>query len=305
MLRHLGYVAMCLTIDSATNRTCRLKNATPERLRELIESNLDELEQVLRFNVANRIHLYRISSELIPFASHPINEIPWWEEYADRFQIMAAILREGDIRATMHPGQFTVLNSNNPKVVASAIEEVAWHVRLLEALETGPSSKIILHVGGAFGDKPAAMKRFADVVADLPDSFRDRIVIENDEHVYAIGDVLELSAKTGLPVIYDNLHDRIHSGQDDPGRWLPDVFRTWTSRDGTPKVHFSSQAEGGRIGAHSEFIDAEEFARYLDVAPTDTEFDCMLECKQKDRALFALRETLEARTKPSRSRARR
>ncbi len=302
MLRHLGYVAMCLTIGSATNRTCRLKNATPERLRELIASNLDELERALRFNVENGVHLYRVSSELIPFASHPINTIPWWDEFADRFARMAAILREGPIRATMHPGQFTVLNSNNPRVVASAIEEIQWHVRLLDALETGPSSKIIIHVGGAFGDKSAAMDRFASVVGDLPESFRKRIVIENDEHVYAIEDVLELSARTGLPVIYDNLHDRIHSGRDDgPGRWLPHAFATWKPEDGVPKVHFSSQADGGRVGAHSDFIDAEEFARYLDMAPRETAFDCMLECKQKDIALFQLRNGLvgSALRKPS------
>ena len=297
MLRRLGYVAMCLTIDSATNRTCRLKNASPERLRALIASNLDELERVLRFNAEHAIHLYRISSELIPFASHPINAIPWWDEFAEPLARMGELLRLHDIRATMHPGQFTVLNSTSPRVVKAAIAEVAWHVRLLDALGTDGSSKIVLHVGGAFGDKPAAMARFASVVADLPEGFRRRIVIENDEHVYAIGDVLELSAKTGLPVIYDNLHDKIHSGRDDgPSRWLPDVFATWKPQDGAPKVHFSSQAVGGRPGTHSDFIDLDEFIRYLDATTTTPPFDCMLECKQKDKALFRLREGLAMRS---------
>ena len=50
MLRHLGYVAMWLSLGVGTNRTCRLRNATPERLRALIASNLAELEPVLHFN---------------------------------------------------------------------------------------------------------------------------------------------------------------------------------------------------------------------------------------------------------------
>lgn len=293
MLNHLGYVAMSLSIGSATNRTCRLKNATPERLRELIASNLDELERVLRFNAERGVHLYRVSSELIPFASHPINAIAWWDEYADRFDRMAAILREHKIRATMHPGQFTVLNSPTPKVVAGARDEIAWHCRLLDALGMDRSGKIVIHIGGAFGDKPAAKDRFVAEVETLPEPWRHRLVIENDEHVYSAEDVLELSHRTGLPMIYDNLHDKIHSGRDDgPARWLPEVFATWKAEDGPPKVHFSSQAPGGRPGAHSDFIDPDEFALYLEMAPKDVAFDCMLECKQKDLALFKLRDDL-------------
>ena len=296
MLNHLGYVAMSLSIGSATNRTCRLKNASPERLRALIENNLSELERVLHFNGEHGIHLYRISSELIPFASHPINAIAWWDEYADRFDRMAGLLERYGIRATMHPGQFTVLNSPNPKVVQGAHDEIAWHVRLLDALRAPRSGKIVIHIGGAFGDKPAAMDRFVAESANMPEFWRNRVVIENDEHVYSVEDVLELSRRTGLPMIYDNLHDAIHSGRDDgPARWLSEVFSTWTPEDGPPKVHFSSQAEGARIGHHSDFIDPDAFAAYLAVAPKETPFDCMLECKKKDLALLKLREDLLAR----------
>jgi UV DNA damage endonuclease len=297
MLNHLGFVATGLTIAAPTNRTCRLKTATPKRLRELIASNLDDLERVLQFNADHRIHLYRISSDLIPFASHPINSIPWWDENAERFERMARLLRLHKIRVTMHPGQFTVLNSTNPKTVASSIAEIAWHVRLLQQLETGPASKIVIHVGGAFGDKPSAMRRFSEVVATLPESFHDRLVIENDEHIFSVEDVLELSHQTGLPMIYDNLHDEIHSGRTDgPSRWLGDVFATWKTEDGTPKVHFSQQAQGQRTGHHSDFVDPDFFAStYLFDTPSLPPFDCMLECKQKDVALIKLREALALR----------
>ena len=295
MLRHLGFVSMALTIDSATNRTCRLKNATTERLRSLIAGNLAELERVVQFNHDRGVSLYRASSEIIPFASHPINPLPWWEENAERLERIAALIRSTNLRVTMHPGQFTVLNSPRAEVVRSAIEEVGWHVRLLDALGMDDSGKIVLHIGGTFGDKAAAMERFVNVVADLPEGYRRRIVIENDEHQYRIEDVLELSAKTGLPVIYDNLHDWIHTGRaNGPALALPDVFATWKPSDGVPKLHYSEQAEGGRPGAHSDFLNPDRFAEFLAMTP-DSPFDVMLECKKKDLALFRLREELAAR----------
>jgi UV DNA damage endonuclease len=188
-----------------------------------------------------------------------------------------------------------VLNSPREKVVADAIEEIRWHVRFLDLLGADGSGKIVLHVGGAFGDKDAALDRFAGVVAGLPESWRRRLIIENDEHVFSIEEVLGLSRRTGLPVVFDNLHDRIRSGRDDgPSRFLPACFATWGEADGPPKVHFSSQAPGGRPGQHADWIEPDEFAQFLRSAPART-FDSMLECKKKDLALFRLREELEIR----------
>jgi UV DNA damage endonuclease len=296
VLRHLGFVSNALAIDAAPSRTCRLKGASPERLRALIGINLGELEKILHYCDENRVHLYRISSEVVPFASHPVNTLRWWEEFAGTFERLGALIRRMEIRVTMHPGQFTVLNSTNPKVVAASIEEVGWHVRFLDALGTGRSSKVVLHVGGGFGDKPAALARFASVVADLPESYRARIVVENDERVYSVEDVLEVSARTGLPMIFDNLHDAVHSGRlDGASRYLADVFATWKVEDGPPKMHISTQAEGGRPGAHAEFIGPDDLIRVLEAAPAGRPFDAMLEAKQKDRALLRLREELRAR----------
>lgn len=54
MLRRLGYVATALSIDATTSRTCRLRNATPQRLRELIDANLCALDDIIRFNERER-----------------------------------------------------------------------------------------------------------------------------------------------------------------------------------------------------------------------------------------------------------
>lgn len=296
MLRRLGYVASALTIGASASRTCRLKNATPERLRELIAANLGELERMLRFNVENRIFLYRISSQIIPFGSHAVNQLAWWDEFAPTLARLGDFIARHGLRVSMHPGQFTVLNSLNPRTVAESIRELEYHARVLDALGTGPSCKLVLHVGGAADGREPAADRFAAVAGTLPEAVSRRLVIENDERVFSTEEVLALSRRTGLPVVFDGLHDRIRSGRTDgASRFLEACFATWRPVDGPPKVHFSTQAPEARPGAHADWADPDEFAAFLAAAaPARRAFDCMLEVKQKDRALFRLRDDLRA-----------
>jgi len=297
VLRRLGYVAMSLSIDASTSRTCRLRNATPERLAELIGANLADLKRVLDFNVDRGVSHYRISSHLIPFASHPVNDRPWWDEFAAPLAEVADVIARSGMRVSVHPGQFTVLNSPNPKTVADSIRELEWHARLLDALGTDSSCKMILHVGGAYGGKPEAMDRFVEVANRLPDAIRRRLVIENDDVTYTTAELLAVSARTGLPIVFDWLHHKVNPGGDtgaNTAGLIAACFDTWRPEDGPPKVHLSSQAEGGRAGNHADWIDLDDLLAFVEQTP-DREFDCMLEAKKKDLALFRLREEWDLR----------
>ncbi len=75
----LGYACVNTGLPSS-GRTTRLANATPDRLRTLIVANLGALETILRWNVENGIEVFRVTSNLIPFGSHPVNKLAWWEE---------------------------------------------------------------------------------------------------------------------------------------------------------------------------------------------------------------------------------
>ena len=100
MLARLGFVASVLSENISTSSTCKLKNATRLRLRELIETNLDALFRVTNFLERHRILLYRISSNVIPFASHPINQLRWWEEFAHELANMGRRLRALGVRVS-------------------------------------------------------------------------------------------------------------------------------------------------------------------------------------------------------------
>jgi UV DNA damage endonuclease len=295
MLRYLGYVAIALSLDASTNRTCRLRNATPERLRWLIDQNLRDLLRVLEFNLQHDIFLYRISSQVIPFASHPVNQIPWWEEYAGLFLRLSDFIGRHHLRVSMHPGHFTVLNAPDREILAASIKEIEWHVRFMECLGTDATNKIVVHIGGAYRGKREAVDRFVGVVGDLPESWQRRLIVENDERIFSVGDVLDIAGRTGLPVVFDWLHHQANrSGEGDVTTLVRQCFDTWQAADGLPKVHFSSQAKGGRVGQHADWVDAQEFERFLRLAPA-REFDCMLEAKGKERALFRLRDWLRGR----------
>jgi UV DNA damage endonuclease len=161
VIRRLGYACIALGSPATTNRTCRLANATPERLRELIAANLDGLAEVLRYNARLDLRFFRLSSQIVPFASHPVNTLRWWDEFADQLAAIGAFARSEGMRLTMHPGQYTVLSAARPAVVAAAIADLVYHARLLDSLGVDLSGKLTIHGGGTYGDKSAAMGRFA------------------------------------------------------------------------------------------------------------------------------------------------
>jgi len=84
----------------------------------------------------------------------------------------------------MHPGQYTVMNSPSEEVVKKSIAEIEYHTKFLDSLGIDYSNKIIIHIGGEYGDKSSAIQRFSDNIKALSDSARSRLVLENDEKIF-------------------------------------------------------------------------------------------------------------------------
>ena len=292
MLARLGFVASVLSEDISTSSTCRLKNATHIRLRELTQTNLEALYRVITFLERHRILLYRISSNLIPFASHPINELRWWEEFAPELETLRHRLQALRIRVSTHPGQFTVLNSPTRTIVAAAVAELEYHARLLHAIGTDTSAKIVVHIGGLYaGTKAAAMDRFCTVASQLPHAVLRRLVVENDDRLFDAEDALSAAHRLRIPVVFDWLHHQANPCRAPLSEVLPAIFATWKADDGPPKLHLSSQAADGPPGAHARYIRAGDAFAMFAVCP-EAPFHCMLEAKEKDVALLKLRDDL-------------
>jgi UV DNA damage endonuclease len=214
MLRRLGYACLCLSLEDSSPRGTILRNATPERLRALTAANPTRLHRALEFNAARGIQMFRLSSDIVPFGSHSVNTIPWWDGFADPLAHIGELIRTSDMRISMHPGQYTVRSSPDPHVVEAARSDLVFHARLLDALVLDTRHKIGVHVRGAYADrhKSTALDRCSSAVCALPDTVRARLVLENDQRLFGAKGVLVASASTGVPVVLDVLHHTVYAG---------------------------------------------------------------------------------------------
>jgi UV DNA damage endonuclease len=182
----------------------------------------------------------------------------------------------------MHPGQYTVLNSPNEEVVQRAVDDLNYHARVLDSLSVGTKNKIVLHIGGVYGEKSAATERFRMNYTKLPEQVKRRLVIENDDKCYSIDEVLLIGQELDIPVVFDNLHHAVNPG---PGgsdcEWIAACRKTWREGDGIQKIHYSQQAAGKTRGSHAESIRLLSFLDFCKALPDD-DLDIMLEVKDKN-----------------------
>ena len=279
----IGYACLNIGTPGTNQRSVTMKFATPEKLTEVTAHNLLALDRMIDYNIENNIRLFRISSDLIPFGSSPVNSLDWRTIHAQAFSDLATKIKKSGMRISMHPGQYTVLNSPIEDVVERAIADLVYHDQVLTALEADRTNKIILHVGGVYGDKEIAMARFADNFQRLPQSVKNRLIIENDERSYTIEEVLTLAHKLHIPAVFDNLHHAINPPVtvETESYWLSEVAKTWQPEDGKQKIHYSQQDPTKQPGAHTQTIALETFLAFYQQLPDPT-IAIMLEVKDKN-----------------------
>ncbi len=290
----IGYPCINLELECSSSRTFRLASYSEARLVETLEENLGCLGRMLEFNRERGLLFFRISSGLVPFASHPVCAFDWRRRFRGAFRRMGEFVRAHGMRVGMHPDQFTVINAVDAGVVERSAAELVYHARVLDALGLDETHKIQIHVGGVYGDKVASLARFAANYRRLPRAVRRRLAIENDDRLFSLADCIALHEATGVPVVFDNLHHELNGG----GWEFGDAFRafvgTWGAADGLPVADYSSQAAGRRPGAHTDRVDAAHFRGYLN-ATRAYDFDIMCEIKDKERSALAALELARER----------
>jgi UV DNA damage endonuclease len=287
----IGYPCLNRSIGCTPGRTFRLASYSAERLAETVRWNLDCLERILEFNAANGLRFFRITSDLVPFASHPVCSFPWPEEFAARFSALGGFMRRHGMRISMHPDQFTLINSPDEGIFRRSVAELDYHARVLDLLGLDGTARIQIHAGGIYNDKAASLDRFCTRFERLAERVGRRLVVENDDRLYSIADCLAISRRTGIPVLFDSFHHRLNGHGESAAAALALAAATWKKADGLPMVDYSSQKKGGRAGSHAESIDLKHFARFI-VAGAGIDFDIMLEIKDKEKSALRAREQL-------------
>ncbi len=260
-----------------------------------------------------KITMYRMSSDIAPYATHP--DLPHFHGQigacaADLAQLGAEARAQG-LRLSLHPSQFIVLNSPDETLVQKSVADLVAQAAILDAMELGPEAVVVLHVGGVYNDREGSIERFIRRYEQLPEAVRRRLVLENDDTRFSVGDVLRIHAATGVRLIYDYQHHMCFDREGLPvAEALRAVLRTWPAAE-RPKIHFSTPRTEGKVVQrkekasgkneeylqgpvwtnHADYINPFEFANVLRTVP-EAVFDVMLECKFKDKALLRLRTDL-------------
>ena len=100
----IGYACLTVGVPNTGIKGCMLKNANEEKLAELIRYNLTSLKNIIDYNDANDVLLFRISSDIIPFGSSPANTLQWRSVFKEDLSILGNSIGEAGIRVSMHPG---------------------------------------------------------------------------------------------------------------------------------------------------------------------------------------------------------
>ena len=136
-------------------------------------------------------------------------------------------------------------------------------------------------MGGVYGEKEAAMKRFVEQYRLLSAEIRMLLRLENDDKSYSIVDVLKISKCTGVPIVFDYHHHRCLTDGAVPIDLVKRIERTW--KNAVPKMHISSGKSSSKDRSHSEYISSEDCQAVVELYQ-DCKVDVMIEAKMKDRA---------------------
>jgi UV DNA damage endonuclease len=276
----IGYPCINLTIGCKSDKTFRLKSYSERRLIETVDNNLDCLLRILKFNVEHDLLFFRITSDLVPFASHPICKFDWQNYFRSKFEYIGEFIRKSEIRISMHPDQFTLINSVDENIFKRSVKELAYHAQVLDLMNLDSSAKIQIHVGGVYGNKNKSIRRFVKRFFKLDSSIANRLVIENDDKLYCLRDCMKISYEAGLPVVFDVFHHTLYNSGESIAEAFESFVRTWSvSKDGIPMIDYSSRRYGGSR-QHAESIDLDDF-RLLLKETESYDFDLMLEIKDK------------------------
>jgi len=269
----IGYACINMTLQKAggitTNRSMRQKTYNERGLdycSELALQNVKDLVNIIKWNNEMRIKQFRMSSDIFPWMSYyQLDELPDYEEISD-YLYMAGDEASDRQRLTFHPGHFNVLCSPNPAVVKKTIKELNQHSQIMDIMGLSKTvyNKINIHVGGAYGDKKAALNRWVDNFYRLDYNTQHRLTVENDdkENMFSVKE------------LYKGITEQ---------EALELALSTWNGI--TPCTHYSESRrkehldESIRAQAHSDLICGK-------IPTYGNEFDCVVEAKHKELAVI-------------------
>ena len=276
------------TVKAAMRLTTEKRH---RKLAKLCRENAHSLRKAIEYCHAHNIGCFRVNSQILPLKTHSecgyeVDTMPDGTEIIEEFQHCGRIAKQHDIRLAFHPDQFVVLSSPREDVVENSIAELEYQSEVAEWIG---ADCVNIHGGGAYGDKPAALARFAKNLGRLSDRVRSRLTIENDDKIYSAQDLLPFCRQEGLPLVYDVHHHRCHADELTVADATTAAMETW---DREPLFHISSPLEGWsgpKPQRHHDYVDIQDMPEEWRLLNITVE----VEAKAKELAVLQLQRTLD------------
>jgi UV DNA damage endonuclease len=248
---------------------------------QLALQNVQSLLKIVEWNVQNGINVFRVTSDLFPWASeYKLEKLPDFNEIRSTLEAVG----RHSMRISAHPGPFNKL-AGSGATLANTIKDLEIHSQVFDLMGLPATHwhKINVHVGGAYGDKDETLKRFAENFKLLSVNLRGRLSVENDDKpgLFTVSNLLPLHEATGVPIVFDYFHHRLHPGELSEEQAFLKAYATW---DMKPVFHYSSsrkeyEDQTSKKEAHADWIHE----------PIDTygkDVDIILEAKKKELSVF-------------------
>lgn len=291
------FVEVPIKFRTTTVTACKRMSRTDrlEKLSGLCLDNAKSLFAAFEYCIDQGIGCFRVNSQILPCKTHDevgyrVEELPEADKIVDLFHQCGSLARANELRVSFHPDQFVVLNSPKPEVVRKSLAELEYQS---EVAEWVGADVVNIHGGGAYGDKPTALKTFAQRLGQLSERVRDRLTVENDDRVFTPEDLLPICRAENVPLVYDVHHHRCLADALAVVDATEAACETW---DREPMFHISSPKQGWKgpqPHRHHDFIDIRDFPdEWLGLDLT-----VEVEAKAKERAVNKLSKALARKIK--------
>ncbi len=302
MILRFGYVSTALHLWESTpahtltftNWKKLSKDEREDKLKRVTGQNIENTKRAIYYNIAQGIHVYRLSSSIVPLATHP--EVLWdyITPFQDQFKEIGELIQKYSMRVSFHPNQYTVFTSPNDRVTTNAVKDMEYHYEMLKMMGVQKQANMNIHVGGVYGDKETAIERFHQNIEQLDRKIKSQVTLENDDKTYTSRETLEVCRAHSLPFVFDYHHYWANPGdEDDLVNLLPEIYSTWNQIDYPPKFHLSSPKSEKEYRAHAGYVDMEFSLPFIkSLVKYGEDADIMIEAKMKDKASLKIVEEL-------------
>jgi UV DNA damage endonuclease len=275
------------SLNEKTVHLTHLPKYSQDKLQDLFLSNILNLKNIVKKIISIGFKSYRLSSGLIP-VHDKVDRNLWDNEKTKKHLIeIGDIVKQNNIRITMHPDHFVSLTSDNNDVIKNSMNELSYHAWILDSMGLDESAFYALNIHGA---KRNSADKLIDNIKKLPDNVRKRLTLENDEKSYNIKELYKVYQETKTPICFDSHHHTFNDAGLSVDEATEFCIETWG--DIKPLQHLSNtepefkNTNFQQERKHSDFI--ETFPAKQFELLKENKIDVDIEAKMKNIAIFDL-----------------